>query len=48
MILFSRLKFSLPTTLNPFIIVICIKITVEGESLYEPVFNLRLLFRSFL
>ncbi len=48
MILFSRLEFSLPKTLKHFIIVICIKTTVEGEFLNEPVFTLRLLFRSFL
>ena len=48
MILFSKIEFSLPTALKPFMIAICIKTTVEGESLNEPVFNLRLLFRSFL
>ena len=48
MILFSSLEFSLPNTLKPFMIVICIKTTVEGDFLNEPVFTLRLLFRSFL
>jgi len=48
MILFSMLEFPLPITLKHFLIVICIKTTVEGESLNEPVFTLRLLFRSFL
>ena len=48
MILFSRIEFSLPTTLKHFMIIFCIKTIVEGEFLNEPVFTLRLLFRSFL
>ncbi len=48
MILFSSLEFSLPNTLKPFMIVICIKTTVEGDFVHETVFTLRLLFSSFL
>ena len=48
MILFSEIEFPLPITLKHFMIVICIKTIVEGEFLNEPVFTLRLLFRSFL
>jgi hypothetical protein len=47
MILFYKIEFSLPSTLNRFTIVICIKTTVEGEFVHESVFTLRLLFSSF-